>query len=338
LVRDALDAAGVVTVVEIVAAGEPDDAAVLAAAERLGDAGADVVIAIGGGSALDLAKAAALRPDPSELSSYLAGRRVEDAIGIPVVALPTSAGSGAEVSHGAIVLDRAARRKRAIRGPGVAARVAIVDPDLSRSAGAAITAAAGFDALAHAVETAASRVANDGVVDRSARSLDALLRGLPRRIADPDDEQAGIEIARAALEMGVNLAMSTTCLPHRLQYPVGALTGTGHAAGVAAILPAWLQRTADVAPVALAELARRAGLTADIDDRRAAWTLVRTVGDHLAATGMTVTLAELGVRPADLPDLVAAVEGTLANDPGPVGPEDIRLLYLVSLDGSRWTR
>jgi hypothetical protein len=53
---------------------------------------------------------------------------------------------------------------------------------------------------------------------------------------------------------------------------------------------------------------------------------------------MTVTLAELGVRPADLPDLVAAVEGTLANDPGPVGPEDIRLLYLVSLDGSRWTR
>ena len=81
-------------------------------------------------------------------------------VGPAVVALPTTAGSGAEVSHGAIVLDRGAGRKRGIRGPGVAADVALVDPELVASSDAETTAAAGLDAIAHAIETALSKASS----------------------------------------------------------------------------------------------------------------------------------------------------------------------------------
>ena len=128
----ALAEAGVEVVARVPFGGEPDDAAVLELVSRIADAGADSVVAVGGGSVIDLAKAAALQPTPERLEALLGGERVETG-GLPVIALPTTAGSGAEVSHAAIVFHRASDRKRGVRGPGVAARDALVDPELRRA-------------------------------------------------------------------------------------------------------------------------------------------------------------------------------------------------------------
>jgi alcohol dehydrogenase class IV len=328
-----LAAAGVGIVVRIVAAGEPDSDAVLDAAARLGESGAAVLIAVGGGSAIDLAKAAALLPDADRLSGYLAGGvRVEAPIGLPVIALPTTAGSGSEVSHAAIVMDRSAGRKRGIRGPGVAARVAVVDPDLLDDLPPAVAASSGFDAVAHAIETAASAAATPHVVALAGVALERLLRAVPRTLG-PDVEAADRDdAAYAALLMGINLAASTTCLPHRLQYPLGARTGCGHAEGVAALMPAWLARTAEIAPERLARVAVAAGIAArDEPAALAAKRLGARIADHLDATGMRRGLAGFGVAIADLDGLVDAVEGSLANDPGPTTPRDLRALYLASM-------
>ena len=326
------DEAGLSVATRVVAATEPDTIAVSAAIEAMTDAGVDVVVAIGGGSAIDLAKAAALRPTPAELAGYLGGTRVEAPIGLPLIALPTTAGSGSEVSHAAIVLDRQAGRKRGIRGPGVAARVALVDPDLMDGLPPAVAASSGFDALAHAIETAASAMATPHVLALSGVAVRLLLDALPRvvgRDVDPMDRE---RTAYAALLMGLNLAASTTCLPHRLQYPVGALTGCGHAEGVAALMPAWLVRTTAVAPDRLAAIAISAGLAGDDDPAPAAADrLVERVVELLDTIGIRRRLRDLGVEHGDVDGLVAAVEGTLTNDPGPTSPADLRDLYLASL-------
>jgi alcohol dehydrogenase class IV len=339
-VLTALDEAGLAVVVRVAGAGEPDDGAVLALAERLRDARADVVVAVGGGSVLDLGKAGALLPDAAEIERWLAGERVDEARGLPVIALPTTGGSGAEVSHAAIVLHRAARRKRGIRGRGIAARVALVDPELALTAGAEVTAQAGFDAIAHAVETGASRAANPLVVGLSGLALPRLLDAVPAAMARPADLDARDGAAFGALLMGINLASSSTCLPHRLQYPVGALTGTSHARGVAALMPAWLERTADAAPDALARVAHAAGIAAlGVAPHAAARALAARLLAHLEATGLRTSLGSLGVRREDVPALVAAVEGSVGNDPGRTAPADLRDLYLASLDDGRtsWT-
>jgi alcohol dehydrogenase len=219
-----------------------------------------------------------------------------------------------------------------VRGPGVAATVAIVDPDLMAGAPAAVVAGAGFDAIAHAIETSASRAANDLVVHLAAMALPRLLEAVPGAVREPDRGEHLTSAAYAALLMGINLANSTTCLPHRLQYPVGARTSTSHARGVAALFPAWLERTAAVAPEALARLATAAAI-ADAGDspETAARRLGAVVVAHLESTGMRTSLRDLGVGAGDLPDLVAAVEGAVANDPGPSAASDLLDLYAASL-------
>jgi alcohol dehydrogenase class IV len=327
----ALAEAGVEIVDRATSAGEPDDMVVLDLARRLEETGAQSIVAVGGGSVIDLAKAAALRPTPDRLEALLGGERVETG-GLPVIALPTTAGSGAEVSHASIVFHRASGRKRGVRGPGVAARDAIVDPDLMVGAPPDVIAGSGFDAIAHAVETSASRAASDLVIHLAGTALPRLLESVPSAYRRPDAVGALSDAAYAATLMGVNLANSTTCLPHRLQYPVGARTGTSHAMGVAALMPAWLERTRSVAPEALARLARAAGLAdADVAPGAAAEAVETRILAHLDATGMRVRLRDLGVSDGDVDELVDAVEGTLANDPGPTDASDLRALYVASL-------
>jgi alcohol dehydrogenase class IV len=330
-VVSALLGAGVEIVGRMAFGGEPDDTAVLDLVDRIGAADAQAIVAVGGGSVIDLAKAAALRPTPERLDALLGGERVETG-GLPVIALPTTAGSGAEVSHAAIVFHRASGRKRGIRGPGVAARDALVDPELMVGAPPAVIASSGFDAIAHAVETSASRAASDLVIELAGTALPRLLESVPDAYRSPDATGALTEAAYGATLMGVNLANSTTCLPHRLQYPVGARTRSTHAMGVAALMPAWLERTRQVAPEALARLARAAGLVpADASSEIGAAALETQVLAHLDATGMRVRLRDLGVTADDVDGLVDAVEGTLANDPGPTEPGDLRALYQASL-------
>jgi alcohol dehydrogenase class IV len=330
-VESLLAEAGINVVARSVAHGEPERDAVRALSDELRAARPDCVVAVGGGSTLDLAKAAALVPTTDRLEALFAGERAE-LPGIAVIALPTTAGSGAEVSHGAIVSDPASRRKRGIRGPGVAAREAIVDPELVAGAPAAVIAAAGFDAIAHAVETAASRASSALTLQLAATALPRLLEAVPRAHAEPRDLAAAGEAAYASMLMGINLANSSTCLPHRLQYPIGGLTGTSHAAGVAALFPAWLSRIVAVAPGSLARLARAARMSPeDASDGEAAERLSSEVLALLDRIGLRTSLGSLGIRADDVLDLVARVEGAVSNDPGPTAPDDLRDLYLASL-------
>jgi len=328
--NDHLDRSGVEVVTRSIAKGEPDADDVERAAAQMRSAGIDVVIAIGGGSALDLAKASAIVATGKDLRALLGGAGVERSGGVPVVALPTTAGSGAEASRGAIVLDRRSGKKRGIRGAGVAPRVALVDPELVASCPAVVTARAGFDAVAHAVETTVSRAASPVTRALARDALSLLLWSVPRSVKDGGDMEARAAASYAALLMGINLANSTTCLPHRMQYPLGALTGTEHAVGVAALTRPWLERALQFAPERLAELAPAVGHGGE-DTTSAARSVARAVVSLLEELGLDVRLRDLGVQDSDLAQLAAAVEGAVENDPGPTDTDALRRLYQASL-------
>jgi alcohol dehydrogenase class IV len=327
-VEQSLRDADVQVVARVEPTGEPTVREAIDLAQQLRETRADVVVAIGGGSTIDLAKAAAVATVLDVDLHALAGGPRFDGTALPVVAVPTTAGAGAEVSRGAIVLDEVKGLKRGIRGRGVAPRAALVDPALMTSCGPRVTALAGFDAVAHAVETAVSRVSTPITRLLSVEALGQLLTALPAVVDRPDDVKARSASAYGATLMGINLANSSTCLPHRMQYPVGAMTRTQHAAGVAALMPAWLQRTTGLEERPLAVLApvlaRQADAAGPDDAGRAVADAVLALMDRL---DLRPRLRDLGVRRDDLPRLAAMVEGTVENDPGPSDRGAILALY-----------
>jgi alcohol dehydrogenase class IV len=217
-----------------------------------------VVIGLEGGSALDAAKAIAVAAVSDQpLVRYIWGGVPMPATKIPLVALPTTAGTGSEVSRGAILTEAETGRKSGLRGEICLPTHALVDPELSASMPASVTAETGFDAWAHANETYLSRKANPFTEALSIGAMERIAEFLSRAVRDGSDRTVRAEMAAASLMMGWNPGLATTCLPHPLQHPLGAKTDSSHARGIAALHLAWLRQ---VAPFAVDKLARVSGI------------------------------------------------------------------------------
>ncbi len=297
------------------------------------DAGVDVVFGIGGGSCLDQTKATAMaisnRLDPTQMlgSSQALPRRE-----LPLILLPTTSGTGAEVSWSSIVTDEVTKKKGGIRGKTLAADWAFVDPELTVNMPVGVTSVTGFDVLTHAMETFFSTKRNLFTIDLSRHAVRAVFSNLPLLSSDPSNIEARSNMAYASLIMGINLALSSTCLPHRLQYPIGSLTDTAHAEGLAALYPAWLRSTLPHATDLMAECA------AWIDPEAAAFgsqegalRLVALVDQLLDEIGMRRSLTELGIQSGQAAELTGMVTGNLALDPGDVSPAAIQAIYERSM-------
>jgi alcohol dehydrogenase class IV len=320
----ACESAGVrVTVFDDVSA-DPLAAEVDAAVELARASGCEVVIGLGGGSAIDAAKATAvgLRLGPV---GPLVGTTVDSrGDAVPVVAVPTTGGSGAEVTKGAIITDGSRMLKSGIRGDDLFPRVAIIDPDLLLTVPAAAAVAAGFDALAHAVEGYVARKSNPVTRALAEQALDLLGRRLPLVAAGALDDGTREDLALAALLGGLNVANASTCLPHRLQQAMGSVPGVriSHGNGLASVYPAWLNRAV---PHAEERFAVIAGLLKS-DDPGAA------IGGLLEVTGAGGSLTSRGFTGADIEVLVRGVIGNTGNDPIPGIDDDlIHAIYEDSL-------
>jgi alcohol dehydrogenase class IV len=230
-------------------AAEPtvDDA--VAAIEAARSAGADVVVGIGGGSALDLGKAvAALLANPGHPLDYLevVGRgHALAAPSVPYVAVPTTAGTGAEVTRNAVLADRRSGVKVSLRSPFMLPRLAIVDPGLTLGLPSALTASTGMDALTQVVEPYLSVRANpltDGFcLDGMAR----VARSLRRAVTHGDDLDARTDVALASLLGGLALANAGLGAVHGVAAPIGGRFAAPHGAVCAAVLPAAMRVNLD---------------------------------------------------------------------------------------------
>ena len=294
-----------------------------AAAQGL-SAGATAVIGLGGGSALDAAKAVAAAMAGADVAALMSDDQPAPDDTLPIVCIPTTAGTGTETSQAAILSDETRGTKQGLRGAALIPRVAIIDPDLLATLPRNVAAETGFDVLTHALETWVSRRHSALTALYSRHAISTVFKQLPVFLDDPDHRASRREMALASMMMGWNLANSTTALPHRLQYPVGARTDSSHPAGLAALYPAWSRRAALAAPEPFEFIAGLAGETNAMPGR-----------DHLMqfmhSIGVTRRLSDFGLTRDDCPALVAAVQGNLTNDPCDTSPGALQEIYEQSV-------
>lgn len=326
--RASLENAGI-SVVEYDASITPDPTVheVNALARSLVASGSEMVVAIGGGSVLDCAKAAAvLAVEGGSAEEHLLDEYGPATASLPVVAIPTTAGTGAELSKGAIVTWPERGLKSGLRGEALLPDVAIVDPTLTMTVPSIQTRYTGFDAFAHAVETYLSRRSTPLTELFSAAAVPRIVANLPLALKDPNDVNARADLSFHAMLMGYNLANSSTCLPHRLQYPIGAHTGTAHGLGLAALFPSWVAVTRTASPDRFAVVAGwiSDGLGIPVDD------VDEALAIFMDRIDLRPDLADLGVRADDVSVLARETTGSLGNDPWWEDSADLEVI----LDGA----
>jgi len=293
--------------------------------QRAADAAAvwdpQVIIGFGGGSALDLAKLVALLlAHGGRLSDYYGENAVPGPC-TPVIAVPTTAGTGSEVTPVAVVSDPARDLKVGISSPYLIPRFAVIDPTLTKGAPAAVTAHAGADAFVHAIEsyTAAIRTpewAGELPVFLGQNRLACLLAeeaitvigsNLVRAVTNPEDDAARIEMAYGSLLAGMAFGSAGTHLSHAIQYPIGALTKTPHGLGTGLLLPHVLRGCRPEIDTALRRIGELLGVAETGSDP--ALEVVRRIEQIIADIGIPASLSELGVTVEDLPEISARAAG-----------------------------
>jgi 4-hydroxybutyrate dehydrogenase len=303
----------------------PTEAAVEAATALYRDGDCDGIIAVGGGSPLDLAKGVALlATHPGALSRY-AGMAALPLIGAhaaPVIAVPTTAGTGSEVGRGALLCLRDGR-KLVVVSPHLLPKRALCDPELTLTMPAAMTAGTGMDAFTHCVETFLSPRINppaDAIaLDGAARAW----RWIERAVAHPADLDARSEMMIAGIHGGLAFQKGLGAV-HALAHPLGALTEPllHHGTVNAVLLPAVLRFNRAHVGDKFARLQAAFGLPADAD-------LPAAVAALCARLGMPPSLKAMGV-PASARDSVIAgalADHSLPTNPRPLDEASLRALY-----------
>jgi alcohol dehydrogenase class IV len=319
---------------------EPDTTLVDRGAEAARAAGCDLVIAIGGGSALDAGKAiACLAANRGEALDYLEvvgrGRSVE-CPSLPMIAVPTTAGTGSEVTHNAVLADPATRTKASLRHPSLAPRVALLDPLLTLSMPADVTARTGLDALIQLIEPYVSR-RSQPIID--ALALDGIRRAaaaLPRVWHDPGDADARESMMIAALYSGIALSHCGLGAAHAFAGPLGGSYPIPHGIACAAVMPhvmaANLQAATELGDARtvgrFADVAVAIGVDRPADVQARAQAAVRWMAELCRALAVP-GLASFGVTRAAFPDLVARARRTSSMRANPVDLDDPLLTTIL---------
>jgi alcohol dehydrogenase len=312
-------------------AGEPDNEAVDAAAEAIRQARAEVVVAIGGGSVIDTAKAARLCAQlETPFSSWLAGERFFPTPSIPLVALPTTAGTGSEVSGGAVITDRRSSHKAGIAHPTLRPDDALVDPTLTLTVPPAMTAYTGIDALAQAI---AGMVATTRTPVGDALALEALRlggRSLVAAFRDGSNTAARSEMACASLLAGLTMNVSDCAAEHSLAQAIGGRFQVAHGLTVGLVLAETLDRERKHVPGQLERLADALGVPNDGTSSGAR--AVAGVRRLLRDLDFPV-LRSLGVSTADLDDLTDLAVGDffLTRSPHQWSRAEVREVFASAL-------
>ena len=359
---------GIEVVVHAVPTGEPTEASMQEAADAAISAGVDGVLGVGGGSALDTAKAAALvathgGPLRDWINAPLGGARVPPGPIMPVVAVPTTSGTGSEVTAVSVLDLKAERVKTGIAHPFLRPRVALCDPTLTLGLPAGVTAASGIDALLHAAEAYTSisyldRPKPDSPGARPnyqgsapmadvwvERAIELVGKHLRRAVEDGSDLEAREGMMLAAMAAGIGFGNAGVHIPHACSYPIAGLKHAWSPPGYpgeAKFVPHGLA-CAITAPAAfrliepaVPERSRKAaelltGAPVDADDHDA---LARATAELMADVGCPTTITEVGFSEADLPDLVAGAmlqQRLLACAPLPIGEPELERVFRDSL-------
>lgn len=290
----------------------------------------DGVVGLGGGSAMDVAKLAAALWDSGQSVAEVFGINALGSRKTFLACVPTTAGTGSEVSPNAILLDEGSRLKQGVISPHLVPDVACVDPRLTVSVPPATTAATGLDALTHCIEAYANRFAHPMVDLYALEGIRLISSGLPAALANGRDERARTCLALGSLYGGLCLGPVNTGAVHALAYPLASRFGVAHGVSNALLLAPVLRFNLPWAVERYAAVARALGVPPGGAPEAMAEKGFRRLEELLSQCPLPRRLSALGVPRAALPELAAAamtVTRLLKNNPRPVSEPDALEIY-----------
>jgi alcohol dehydrogenase len=319
-----------VTVIDDVIA-DPPEHIVLEATSWARDANAEIVLGLGGGSSMDVAKLlAVLVPQDQQTLGEMYGVNKVEVARLPLVQMPTTAGTGSEVTAVSIVTVGEAK-KMGVVAPQLIAELAILDAELTLGLPAAATAATGIDAMVHAIEAYTSVRLKNPISDMLAvKALQLLSSNLLPACENGQDRAAREAMLLGATFAGQAFANSPVAAVHALAYPIGGIYHVPHGLSNALVLPHVLRFNAEAAAHLYAELAGVIVPAASGSDASRTQALIEHVEHLIAATGIPATLRAVGIERSGLERMASdAMLQTrlLVNNPRVVSEADALAIY-----------
>jgi alcohol dehydrogenase class IV len=285
-------------------------------------AGVDTVIGLGGGSSIDTAKmAAALAANTRDIGEYLGGAAFREPV-LPILAVPTTAGTGSEATHIAILSDEEAQVKKGLVSVRIMPRYAFLDPELTLGLPPAITAVTGMDALCHAIESFTSVNASQYSEVLSLRAVELLNGHIVEAFRNGQSTLAREKMLLGSFLAGIAFANAGVTAVHAFAYPLGGMFHVAHGLANSLMLPTILRFNAGSTRERFELIGRVMGGTAD--------TVVARVEELLGILQLPRNLAAIGI-PADalepMSRAVVQITRLLNNNPRKVSLEDARAIY-----------
>jgi len=293
----------------------------------------NVVIGIGGGSAMDTGKTiASLMNNEGSAGDYQSGKEITNP-GVPFIAVPTTAGTGAEITNNSVITNREKKIKQSIRSPLMIAKVAIVDPVLTKTMPPYVTASSGMDALTQAIETYVSLSANPFSDTLALRSISIISQNLYKAFENGDDMSARENMAMGSLFGAMAFANSALGAVHGLAHPIGALFDVPHGVICGLLLPYVMEYNLPVKTERFAQIAKSMDQYIDGEsDKINAHRAIEFIHNLIAKLKLPKRLSELGITRDDLPLIAKSAKGSsLNNNPRPTDPESLVEIMLSAL-------
>ena len=305
---------------------------VKAGVEAFKESGADMIVAIGGGSSIDTAKAIGIIANNSEFSDVvsLEGVACTKKKAVPIIALPTTAGTAAEVTINYVITDEVSQKKMVCIDPNDIPVVAIVDAELMYSLPKSLTAATGMDALTHAIEGLITKAAWEMSDMFELKAIEMISRYLEVAVNDPTNEKARNGMAVAQYVAGMAFSNVGLGLVHGMAHPLGAMFDVPHGVANALLLPTVMEFNAPAALDKYTNIAKAMGVFAiGMKAEEAADAAVSSVRKLALSVGIPQHLSEIGIKESDLERLSkAAFEDVCTpGNPREVTKEIIYQLY-----------
>ena len=326
-----LEAAGVPVQVFERPGAEPTGPQIDEGARQFRQSGADLILGVGGGASMDAAKCIkAMAANPGTILDY-AGVAEMKVGPTPVIAVPTTSGTGSEAGGGAVVIDPQRKVKLVVYSPGIAPNAAIVDPLMTMTVPPRTTAYTGFDALAQAMGAYVANVTQPAAEALALYAVELIYANLGKAVAKGDDLEARTNMAYGSLISGVAMYSSDATGEHFLGETIGGHYGLPHGLTIAMVLPYTLEYNRLAVPEKFVRLAQAMGqdvrgLTLREASRKAVEAILELQDDLEIPT-----LREAGVREEDLEELADKTMGHLGFElnlnPRPMTREDVLGLY-----------
>lgn len=312
--------------------GEPTDVMIDGGAKVYKENGCDFIVALGGGSPIDSMKAiASLIENGGSISDYMG--KVIDVPVPPMVAIPTTAGTGSEATQFTIITDTKKDIKMLLKGAVLMPTLAIIDPQFTMTAPPKITAATGLDALCHAVEAYTSRKAQTLSDAFAVSAVKRIFKFLPVAFKDGKNEEARVEMSVAALEAGIAFNNASVTIIHGMSRPIGALFHVAHGLSNAMLMKECLKFALPGAYDRFADLGRAIGAAkAEDSDEAAAEKFLKEI-ENITKVLETPTLEEYGIdrekffSVIDKMSFDAMASGSPQNTKRDVSEEDVKQIY-----------